>query len=171
MLDANTLAHKPGKISCVNSLGELVKTWREGSGLSARELADRVGGKVKRQHIEQLEAAGSRLPRYLPDLAAAMGTTADDLLKLKMPPLLGQVAEHVGSAPVKIAPPPKPPPGFQDPQHDTGWQVLHDLEDLHPADRAEWIASLHRLAEKSREIGKIHAEKVMIPIKEKAKKS
>lgn len=170
MVDANTLAHKHGKISCVNSLGDLVKTWREGSGLTTRELADLVGHKVKRQHIEQLEAVGDRLPRYLPHLAAAMGTTTDALLKLQMPPLLGAAGELASPAPVNIAPPPKPPPGFKDPQRDTGWQVLQDLEDLHPTDKAEWVASLHRLAEKSREIGRIHADKVMSPIKEKAKK-
>jgi len=78
----------------VNTLGELVKEWREKSGLNTTQLARLVsdnartaeGRKVKRQHIEQLEAAGKRTPRYIADLARAMETTVDNLLALRMPP-------------------------------------------------------------------------------------
>lgn len=65
-------------------------------------MAEAVGGKngtVKRQHIEQLEAAGNRQPRYLGQLAAAMGTTADDMLA------------EAGLAPKRSRRAPAPPAG------------------------------------------------------------
>jgi transcriptional regulator with XRE-family HTH domain len=102
-IEANLLARKPGKIFCVDSLGELVRKWREDSGLRTGELARRIGGKVTRQHIEQLEKVGTRVPRsYLKELARAMGTTVDALMALKMPPPL--------STEGRAAPPPKPVP-------------------------------------------------------------
>lgn len=48
-----------------------------------------------------------------------------------------------------------PPPirkNFEDPERDTGWQVLQDLDALHPTDRDQWISELHRQAEKMREV-------------------
>jgi transcriptional regulator with XRE-family HTH domain len=72
----------------MDSLGELVRMWREGSGLTLAELADRIGGGVKWQSLQQLEKAGSLRPRYLVRLAKAMGTTAEDLEALRMPPFL-----------------------------------------------------------------------------------
>lgn len=162
------------------TLGELVREWRTRSELSTRQLADMVGHNVKRQHIEQLEAVGSRQPRYLAQLAEAMGTTADQLLKGKMPPLL---QERGGAAEVRQpqveyrlsltadAPPPAVAPGFKDPPRDTAWQVMQDLDDLHPDDRQTWIDELHRLAQKAREIGRMQAEKVLAPMKEKTRKT
>ena len=44
-------------------------------------MAAAVG--TSRQNIESLEAKGNRNPRYLPDLAKAMGVTTDDLHKGK----------------------------------------------------------------------------------------
>lgn len=74
----------------MDSLGELVKAWRLGSGLSQGQLAQRIGGKVKYQNIQQLEAGQAKSPRYIANLAAAMGTTVEDLIALKLPPYLGQ---------------------------------------------------------------------------------
>jgi transcriptional regulator with XRE-family HTH domain len=88
------------KILCVKTLGELVKKWREDSGLSRADLARRVG--VEYESIRQLEgASGSKRvkqPRYIGDLAKAMGTTADDLLALRMPPALKEGKLVTGSA-------------------------------------------------------------------------
>jgi transcriptional regulator with XRE-family HTH domain len=84
-IPTNKLVDKGGKILCMDSLGHLVHEWRTLSGLSQAELAQRVGGKVKAAHIGQLESVGNRMPRYLPDLARAMGCTVDDLIALKMP--------------------------------------------------------------------------------------
>jgi len=44
--------------------------------------------KVSRQHIEQLEKAKDRRPRYMSALAKAMRTTVEALDELKMPPPL-----------------------------------------------------------------------------------
>jgi transcriptional regulator with XRE-family HTH domain len=82
----NKLVDKVGKILCMDSLGHLVLQWRTMSGLSQAELAQRVGGKVKAAHIGQLESVGNRMPRYLPDLARAMGCSVDDLLSGRLPP-------------------------------------------------------------------------------------
>lgn len=79
------------------------------------------------------------------------------------------VAEPV--APYGVKPPPaKPAPGFKDPVNDTGWQVMHDLEDLHPDDKAAWIAELHRQAEKAREISRMHSARLIDDAKKGAKK-
>lgn len=72
----------------MDSLGDLVRTWREGSGLSMAELAERIGGGVKWQSLQQLEKKGHGQPRFLVGLAKAMGTTAEDLQALRMPPFL-----------------------------------------------------------------------------------
>jgi transcriptional regulator with XRE-family HTH domain len=61
-------------------LGEKVKEFRERKGWTTAQMAAAVGNDVKRQHIEQLEAAGDRMPRYIVALADAMGASLDDLL-------------------------------------------------------------------------------------------
>jgi transcriptional regulator with XRE-family HTH domain len=61
-------------------LGEKVKEFRARRGWTTAQMAAAVGKDVKRQHIEQLEAAGDRMPRYLVALADAMGASLDDLL-------------------------------------------------------------------------------------------
>lgn len=68
-------------------------------------------------------------------------------------------------------PPPAVNPRFADPPRDTGWQVMHDLEDLHPDDKAAWIAELHRQAEKAREISKLHSARAIEQVKKGAKKA
>jgi transcriptional regulator with XRE-family HTH domain len=62
----------------MKTIGDQVAEYRRAKQLSTAELARQVG--KKRQHIEQLEAAGNRIPKYLGDLAAVMGTTVDDML-------------------------------------------------------------------------------------------
>jgi transcriptional regulator with XRE-family HTH domain len=69
----------------METLGELVRKWRMDSGLSMAAMARRCG--VKYQNIQQLEN-GTEQPRYLSELATAMGTSVDDLLALRMPPVL-----------------------------------------------------------------------------------
>jgi len=74
---------------CMKNLGKFVKAFRlhPDRGWSTAQMAAAVTrqqapGKpeIKRQHIEQLEAAGDRIPRYVVALARAMGTTTDALL-------------------------------------------------------------------------------------------
>jgi transcriptional regulator with XRE-family HTH domain len=77
----------------MDSLGQLVFEWRTQSDLSQAELAKLVGGKVRGQHIQQLEAIGNRTPRYLADLARAMGSSIDDLIALRMPKPLKEDAK------------------------------------------------------------------------------
>jgi transcriptional regulator with XRE-family HTH domain len=81
--DTNDLVGNYRKILCVQSLGELVKAWREASGLSQTDLARRAG--VKYQNIQQLENGKAKQPRYLAALAKAMGASVDDLLARRMP--------------------------------------------------------------------------------------
>lgn len=100
-VDANSFACKGRKIVCVESglenLGELVGEWLTRSGLKPGDLAQRVrdtattdaGKTCKRQHIEQLIKAGSRMPRYIADLERAMGAAPGDLLALRMPVTIG----------------------------------------------------------------------------------
>ena len=76
------------KCFAVKTLGELVKTWREGSGLTHPELARRIGHGVKYQNLQQLEGGKAKHPRYISHLARAMGTTVENLLALRLPPLL-----------------------------------------------------------------------------------
>jgi len=55
-----------------------------------------------------------------------------------------------------------PPPlrnRFEDPERDTGWHVMDDLDALHPDDRRAWIQELHNQAEKAREIGRAAVQK------------
>lgn len=57
--------------------------------------------------------------------------------------------------------PAPPATNFQDPVGDTGFDVMRDLDALHPDDRAEWIKGLHAQAEKAREIGRRAIRSVM----------
>lgn len=77
---------------CMKNLGKFVKAFRlhPDRGWSTAQMAAAVTryqapGKpeVKRQHIEQLEATGDRIPRYVVALARTMGTTTDALLSGK----------------------------------------------------------------------------------------
>lgn len=138
IMDANKIARNTGKMICVENLGELVKKWREDSGLNASELAHCVrshalttaGLKCQRQHIEQLEAAGNRVPRYLPDLARAMHTTVDDLLALRMPKPFGPKAASAPAA---------PPADFRDRREvsDSDWATLEAVKMLLPQEKIE----------------------------------
>lgn len=72
----------------MKNIGELAKAFRTDAarGWNTAQMAAEVTkrqppGKppVLRQHIEQLEAAGDRIPRYIVALAKVMGTTTDAL--------------------------------------------------------------------------------------------
>jgi len=71
--------------------GKLIQEWRVRRGLNAPELARQLtaqgGPRVSRQQIEQLEAGEVDRPRYLPELARAMGyLSVDQLLRCEPPP-------------------------------------------------------------------------------------
>jgi hypothetical protein len=146
IVHANFLACKGGKMLCMENLGALVKEWRRRSGVTPTELAYYIrgvavteAGKVcKRQHIEQLEAAGDRLPRYLLDLARAMESSVDDLLRGRMPAPRGK--EHE---------PRVPGHDFHD-RHEVSesdWATLEAVKMLVPEDR---INELRAQAEQAR---------------------
>lgn len=90
--------------------------------------------------------AGTKLPSGKP---RGVGPDIQQRLEKAFP---GWSEPDAPPAPRGHAPPPKPPVDFADPQHDTGWQVLQDLDALHPTDREQWISELHRQAEKMREV-------------------
>lgn len=62
----------------MQSLGAKVAAFRAAKNLSTKELAKKVG--ASRQNIENLEADRVAVPRYLCELADAMGVTTDYLL-------------------------------------------------------------------------------------------
>lgn len=125
----------------MESLGELVKEWRSRSGLTTTQLAGRVrkfaltehGRNVKRQHIEQLEKAGSRQPRYFADLARAMNTTMDALTALRMPQPLDPLGKRtpgpiIAALPRDAAAPP-PRPDFNAREFtETDWATLEAVK-------------------------------------------
>lgn len=106
--DTNSLVCKSRKIFCMRSLGELVKAWRTGSNLNLPQFAGLIGDGVKYQNLQQLENGGAKQPRYIAALAKAMGTTSDDLLALRMPPLLGKAPPPAVAAVTADAPPAAP---------------------------------------------------------------
>jgi len=55
-----------------SGLGDRARMMRERRGWSQQQLAERVPG-VKQQSIDQLEQGRVRWPRYLPELAEALG--------------------------------------------------------------------------------------------------
>lgn len=136
---------------CVKTLGDLVKHWREASGLKTADLAKMVGGTVKRQHIEQLEKAGSRTPRYIADLAKAMGTTVDDLLALRMPPPLAKIDPKTLKLSIARPPPARPPRGFSTAARlatEEEVKLLDALSLLLPEDREATVQGIFERAEK-----------------------
>jgi transcriptional regulator with XRE-family HTH domain len=62
------------------TLGEQAKEFRLDKGWSPAKMAEEVGGRVSRQSIENLEASGNRLPKYIGDLAHLLGVTVDEML-------------------------------------------------------------------------------------------
>jgi hypothetical protein len=89
-----TLQARAGKYFAMESIGEQVRKFRERQTppWNTTDMARAVGGNVKRQHIEQLEANPTRVPRYVARLASVMGTSIEGLM--------GEGREPV------------PPPGF-----------------------------------------------------------
>ncbi|WP_306587669.1 LexA family protein [Hafnia paralvei] len=61
------------------TIGNRVRTSRDALGITQVELAEKVG--TSQQSIEQLESGKIKRPRYLPELALALGVSIDWLLK------------------------------------------------------------------------------------------
>lgn len=73
----------------MKTLGDQAKAFRESRGWNTTDLAKAVG--TSRQNIESLEEHGNRIPKYIGDLALAMGKSVDQLLvdaRLAKPALL-----------------------------------------------------------------------------------
>lgn len=138
----NVLARKCGKLLCVETLGELVKAWREESKLTQPQLARLIGHGVKYQNIQQLESGQAKQPKYLVHLAKAMGTTVDDLLALRRPPPYGSV-----------------PPAAEAPQTPGDYQSISPMA----AEIAEWFDNIpagdldEKLAKQQRAYGIIYS--------------
>lgn len=64
----------------MKTLGQQVQDFLDEKGLSTAKLAELIGGTVRRQHIEQLLANPTRLPRYVKKLAQVMGKSVDELM-------------------------------------------------------------------------------------------
>lgn len=62
----------------MKTLGDKVREFRESRGWTTTEMARQL--RESRQKIEQLEAAGDRLPKYVVKLADLMEVSLDDLL-------------------------------------------------------------------------------------------
>ena len=60
------------------SIGEQVYEFRTHRAWTTLEMAKAIG--TSRQSIESLEAAGSRMPRYIDRLAKVMGATVEELI-------------------------------------------------------------------------------------------
>lgn len=88
------------------NLGQLVRAWREASGLSyaamAKLISAAMGKYFKYQNLQNLEKEQEipiERPLYLHELAIVMGTTTGDLLALKMPPPLGAPRDTAQGSP------------------------------------------------------------------------
>lgn len=68
----------------MKTVGELAQEFRIAKGWTTAQMGAACG--TKRQNIEQLEAAGDRLPQYIKQLAKVMGTTTDALLSGEIKP-------------------------------------------------------------------------------------
>jgi hypothetical protein len=82
------LCASEAKSLAVKTLGQLVDQWMKDSGIGPSELARRIcraGGEATYQDIQHLIRKDIKRPRYLPELAKAMGTNTEDLLARKMP--------------------------------------------------------------------------------------
>lgn len=64
------------------SISKRVKNKRIQLGMTQAELADRAG--TAQQSIEQLERGKTKRPRFMPELAKALGCTVDWLITGKM---------------------------------------------------------------------------------------
>ena len=104
------------KSFAMKTIGEQAREFREWKGWNSREMAEAVG--TSRQNIEKLELIGARQPKYLGDLAKAMGTSVEDLLngRYSPPVVIGEVDpvyKTNASRPVR-------PKTYRIPQYNTG---------------------------------------------------
>lgn len=141
---------------CMMTKGQIVSAWRRRQGLSAAELARRVG--TSRQNINNLEADQVDRPHYLPELARVMGyANTDELLALKPPQdLQGQPA----SLPVE-----QPRPADRQPSDkvdfterkvsDSDWATLLDVKLVLPEPE---LRRIHEEAERIRRVSREQLE-------------
>jgi len=93
-------------ICSVETIADRVRRLREARGWDQSELARRVSSiasrKVAAQSIQQLEAGDVSRPRYLPELATALGTSLEYLLTGEGPSQLPNAKELPLTLPRKI---------------------------------------------------------------------
>lgn len=77
------------------NIGVRVKHKRDSMGLTQGQLAEKIG--TSQQAIEQLEAGKTKRPRYLPELAKALGVTIEWLLDGKDEPYQGDNFRYAGT--------------------------------------------------------------------------
>lgn len=124
----------------MKNIGQQAAEFRTGKNWSTKQMASEVDKRhrgekpVRRQHIEQLEKAGDRLPGYLLALAGVMGTTADVLLSGKFE---SPKVEEAGSQPDEL------------PNTQTDWrnEFFEELRKLARVKRRIAIAILPELIE------------------------
>jgi hypothetical protein len=94
----------------MKELGEIVKSWRDASGLDYAEVARRIaklkGKPFNWQNIQNLEKSTKAIkrPLYLLELAKVMGTTVEALLAGVEPPPCDPTAAGAGSLEEPVAP-------------------------------------------------------------------
>ena len=64
----------------MKTLGAQVREFLDERKWTSTDLAREIGGKVQRQHIDQLLANPTRQPRYIKKLAQVMGKSTGELL-------------------------------------------------------------------------------------------
>lgn len=96
----------------MKTIGEQAKEFRLSKGWNTTDMARAVG--TSRQNIESLEEKGDRIPRYLVNLAKAMGVSTDDLHKGKYSANVAQTARAINERRKSK------PDEFVIPQYDTG---------------------------------------------------
>lgn len=76
------------------NIGIRVKNKRDALGLTQGQLAEKAG--TSQQSIEQLEAGKTKRPRYLPELARALGVTIEWLLDGNVATIRGDNFKYAG---------------------------------------------------------------------------
>lgn len=96
----------------MKTIGEQAKEFRLSKGWNTTDMARAVG--TSRQNIESLEEKGDRIPRYLVNLAKAMGVSTDDLHQGKYSANVAQTARAINERRKSK------PDEFVIPKYDTG---------------------------------------------------
>jgi len=80
-------------IDNVKTLGERVKLLRKDKGLTQSELAGLAG--VTYQNIQFCESGRIKVPRYIKELADALGTSVQYLLDGELEPNVVRIQQHI----------------------------------------------------------------------------